>query len=170
MKTMQAKRLTKENFSKYGAFEDLYAPQTMGMGVGTDNAFYPDVLAFDFGTAHAPSVCVCHVKRRDMVITNYEYHNNGCEGILSLDSDIVIFAGFGFPPLLPAQLEAFLVPKGTLVRLKPGVLHGTQFPVDQEQATVIVMLPQRTFATDFAYGKLNEAEQLRITLGEEEGL
>lgn len=49
MKTIKAKKLTKENFSKYGDFCNLYAPETMGMGVGTPSAFYPDAMTFNFG-------------------------------------------------------------------------------------------------------------------------
>ena len=41
MKTVKVQPLTQESFSKYGSFENLYQPQTMGVGVGTDNAFYP---------------------------------------------------------------------------------------------------------------------------------
>lgn len=40
MKTVKVQPLTQESFSKYGSFENLYQPQTMGVGVGTDNAFY----------------------------------------------------------------------------------------------------------------------------------
>ncbi len=164
MKTIKAQKLTKENFSKYGSFENLYAPETMGVGASSPSAFYPDVMPLDFGVTHNASVCVCHVKRREMVIDNYEYHNNGCEGVLPLDADIVIFAGFGFKPFLPAQLEAFIVPKGTIVKLKPGVLHGTQFPIDREEAAVVVMLPERTFATDFQFAQLGEDEKLLVEL------
>ena len=134
------------------------------MGVGSPSAFYPDVMSFDFGTSHDASVCVCHVCKRDMIIDNYEYHNNGCEGILPLDDYIVIFAGFGFAPFIPAQLEAFIVPKGTLLKLKPGVLHGTQFPVNKECCAIVVMLPERTFATDFLFTRLEEDEKLCVTL------
>lgn len=164
MKTIKAQKLTKENFSKYGSFENLYQPETMGVGIGSPSAFYPDVMPLDLGTAHNASVCVCHVRKREMVIDNYEYHNNGCEGVLPLDADIVVFAGFGFKPFLPAKLEAFVVPKGTVVRFKPGVLHGTQFPIDQEQSAVVVMLPERTFATDFHVERLTDEEKLLIEL------
>lgn len=164
MKTIKAQKLTKENFSKYGSFENLYQPETMGVGIGSPSAFYPDVMPLDLGASHNASVCVCHVRKREMVISNYEYHNNGCEGVLPLDADIVIFAGFGFKPFLPPKLEAFIVPKGTIVRLKPGVLHGTQFPVDQEQAAVAVMLPERTFATDFQVEQLTDEEKLLVSL------
>ena len=37
MKTVKVQPLTQESFSKYGSFENLYQPQTMGVGVGTDN-------------------------------------------------------------------------------------------------------------------------------------
>ena len=132
MKTVKVQPLTQESFSKYGSFENLYQPQTMGVGVGTDNAFYPDVMPLGMSNA---SACVCHVKRR-----------------------------FGFAPFLPPKFEAFLVPKGTLVKFKAGVLHGTQFPVDQENAAVIVLLPERTFATDFVPGKLEGEEILHLEL------
>ncbi len=165
MKTIQAKKMTKESFSKYGSYENLYQPATMGIGKGSPSAFYPDVMSFDFGTGHNASACVCQVTKRDMVIESYEYHNNGCEGILPLDADIVIFAGYGFPPILPVELEAFIVPKGTIVKLNPGVLHGTQFPVENEQATVVVMLPERTFATDLQIVQLGGEEKLLIDIG-----
>lgn len=161
MKKIQVQPLSQQSFSKYGSFENLFAPQTMGVGVGTDNAFFPDVLPLNMNQA---SACVCHVKRRDMIVNNYEFHNRGSEGIVCLDADIVIFAGFGFAPFLPPQFEAFLVPKGTIVKLKPGVLHGTQFPVDQDSAAVIVLLPERTFATDFVGGKLEGDDVLQLVL------
>ena len=56
------------------------------------------------------------------------------------------------------------MPKATLVKFKAGVLHGTQFPVDQENAAVIVLLPERTFATDFVPGKLEGEEILHLEL------
>ena len=99
-----------------------------------------------------------------MVVANYEFHNRAAEGVVCLDADIVIFAGFGFAPFLPPKFEAFLVPKGTLVKFKAGVLHGTQFPVDQENAAVIVLLPERTFATDFVPGKLEGEDIIHLEL------
>ena len=161
MKTVKVQPLTHDSFSKYGSFENLYAPQTMGVGKGTDNAFYPDVMPLNMDNA---SACVCHVKRRDMVVAGYEYHNKASEGVICFDADIVIFAGFGFGPFLPPKFEAFLFPKGSLVKFKAGVLHGTQFPVDQDKATVIVLLPERTFAQDFVPGKLEGEEILHLEL------
>lgn len=165
MTTIYTKTLTKENFSKYGSFENLFNPETMGIGVGSPSAFFPDVLPLNFGARQNASISVCHVAKRDMVIDNYEYHNLCCEGILPINADIVIFAGLGFPPLVPVQLEAFVVPKGTAVSLKPGVLHGTQFPVDGEHAAVLILLPERTFATDFHFTQLNDEEKITICLG-----
>lgn len=161
MKTIKIQPLTQEHFSKYGSFESAYQPQTLGIGAGSDNAFYPDVMPLETQNG---SVCVCHVKQRDMVVDSYELHNRTTEGIVCFDSDIVIFTGFGFAPFLPPQFEAFLVPKGTIVKLKAGVLHGTQFPVGQERATVLVLLPERTFATDFVPGKLEGEEILQLKL------
>jgi len=164
MNIIKAKKITKDNFSKYGSFCDLYKPETMGLGAGSPSAFYPDAITFNFGAGKNTSVCVCHVEKRDMVITTVEYHDNTCEGILSLDADIVIFAGFGFKPYVQNELEAFIVPAGTVVKINPGVLHGTQFPAYADKATVLVMLPERTFATDVKLDMLEGADQIRIEL------
>lgn len=55
-----------------------------------------------------------------------------------------------------------MVPAGTFVKLKPGVLHGTQFVVDKEQATILCELPGRTFATDFKGGSFEEKDYIKV--------
>jgi ureidoglycolate lyase len=98
------------------------------------------------------------------VIENVEYHNGTCEGVLPLDADIVIFAGLGMPQMPGIEIEAFVVPAGTMVKYRPGVLHGTQFVVDKELANIVVLLPERTFATDMHGHRFEESDQIKIKI------
>lgn len=164
MQTVKAKRISKENFSLYGEITDMFHPDGFGFGKGTESAFYPDTVTLHLGTGNDPAICVCQVKKREPVITNYEYHDFTCEGLLPLDADILIYAGWGYGEIHSDCIEAFLVPKGTFVKLKPGVLHGTQFVADGGQATVLCELPSRTFAVDFKGAEFPEAEYLKIEM------
>ena len=74
------------------------------------------------------SVCVARVSECERVISALEYHQFTCEGILPLDGDIDIFVGPSSFRVDPRRWWP-PVPKGTFVRLNPGVLHG-QFVVD----------------------------------------
>ncbi len=162
MRTIQAKPITRENFRSYGEIVDMFHPDCWGFGAGTESAFFPDALTLPMGNNNPPSVCICQVKKRENIITNYEYHDYTCEGLLPIDADIIIYAGWGFGEIGPECIEAFVVPAGTFVKLKPGVLHGTQFVVDKEQATILCELPGRTFATDFKGGSFEEKDYIKV--------
>lgn len=164
MRTIQAKPITRENFKHYGEVLDMLHPDCWGFGAGTDSAFFPDALSLPLGSQNPPSICICQVKKRKAVITDYEYHDYTCEGLLPIDGDIIIYAGWGFGEILPDMLEAFVVPAGTFVKIKPGVLHGTQFVVDREQATILCELPGRTFATDFHGGSFEPEDYIQVEL------
>lgn len=166
MKTIKAKELCHEEFRKYGEYYDLHNPkstQSVVFGGGSASEFYPDALTLHLGNQSDASVCVCSLKKRDNIIESYEYHNNCCEGILPLDADCIIFCGLGFDPVLPCEeFEAFVVPAGTFVKLKAGVNHGTQFVVDKDKATVLVILPERAFATDMNMFTLDNTEKIKV--------
>ena len=86
------------------------------------------------------------------------------EGILPLDGDIDIFVGPSSFQVNPASIEAFRVPRGTFVRLNPGVLHGRQFVVDSQSVNVMILLPERTFGNDCVFTRLAESDQIKILL------
>lgn len=164
MKTITAKPITIENFAKYGEIQNLLNPSTFGFGAGSNSAFYPDTISFQLNPLQSASVCMCQVKKRDEVIENVEYHNMTCEGVLPLDADIVIFAGLGMPQMPGMVIEAFIVPAGTMIKYKPGVIHGTQFVAYKEMANIVVLLPERTFATDMHGHKFEENDQIKIEI------
>ena len=107
---------------------------------------------------------MARVSQCERIITGVEYHGFTSEGILPLDGDIDIFVGPSGFQVNPASIEAFRVPRGTFVRLNPGVLHGRQFVVDSQSVNVMILLPERTFGNDCVFTRLAESDQIKILL------
>lgn len=129
-----------------------------------DNIFAPDLLKLHLDGRMPASVCVARVSECERVISALEYHQFTCEGILPLDGDIDIFVGPSSFRVDPETVVAFRVPKGTFVRLNPGVLHGRQFVVDTPSVNVMILLPERTFGNDCVFTRLEEPDWIRILL------
>lgn len=166
MKTLIAKPLTKENFQKYGEFQNLLDDESLAKKSIFPQGFFADVIKLDFGTTTLPTISVCQVKKQEKnVIRMLEAHKYTCEGLLPLDADVIIFVGRPLPgrKFSVDTVEAFVVPKGTFVRLDPLILHGTQFPVDADTAHIVCMLPGRTFMNDMMAEFLPEEDQAVVT-------
>lgn len=165
MRTIQAKPLSPESFRKYGVYQNLLDDASMGCNSVNPAGFFPDLITLNFGTTTLPSVCCCSVTKIEKnIIRSMEAHQYTCEGLLPIDADVIIFVGT-LPPtgLTTETLEAFLVPKGTFVKLNPLIVHGTQYCVDTPQAHILCMLPERTFRND-KIGRMLEDENDRAEI------
>lgn len=163
MREIHPQALEREAFRPYGDFMDLLRVPQIERREG-DNIFAPDLLKLHLDGRMPASVCVARVSECERVISALEYHQFTCEGILPLDGDIDIFVGPSSFRVDPETVVAFRVPKGTFVRLNPGVLHGRQFVVDSPEVNVLILLPERTFGNDCTFFPLKGEEQIRITL------
>lgn len=162
MKQIQIKPLSREGFRKYGEFQDLLNDGEMAEKSIFQEGFFADLIKLDLGADSLPTVSVCQVRQQEVRrVSMLEAHRFTCEGLLPLDSDIIIFAGTPYPgeKFTVDRVEAFYVPQGTFVKLNPLILHGTQFPVGKEIAHVLCLLPGRTFWNDMLAEVLPEGEQ-----------
>ena len=92
-----------------------------------------------------------------------EYHCFTSEGFLPMNGDCLFFVGSPVPGNpFAAELHAFRAPKGTLVRLNPGVVHGAQFAVEEQPVDVLLILPAFTFGNDTRFVMLSGDEQIEI--------
>jgi ureidoglycolate lyase len=153
MKTIKAQQLSPEAFQKYGVYQNLLDKDDLAKkSLLPPFGFFPDIITLDFDSRSLPTVSVCHVtKTAKNIVSFLEAHQHTCEGLLPLDGDVIIFVGaaFGEPRTFSVDmLEAFIVPKGTFVKLNSMVLHGTQFPVSDPEVHILCMLPARTFKND----------------------
>lgn len=149
MKQIGLKELNLENFKKYGSFSDMLNLSAEKLGPGLIE-FYRDMEQVVFPAGANPSISVTKAQKRPKVIEKCEYHNFAGEGILPLDGDVVIH-------LAPAsrgqnvpydRIEAFRIPQGTFVSLRPGVWHHAPFPYSTESVNTLVILPERTYEND----------------------
>lgn len=151
MRKIKVQKLTHENFHRYGTFAPLIDPLSEEAAGPKDaeSVFFRDLLQQDLGGG-IPSYSTCRVLPRPFVITDAEYHNHTCEVAIPLDGDAVLW----FAPATPDKefpadrAEAFFVPRGTVVSVRPGVWHHAAYSLNDKPLNVLIVLPERTYATD----------------------
>ena len=72
--------------------------------------------------------------------------------------------GYISAPAVTEYAQAFIVPKHTLVKLNSAVWHLAPLPVNKEQLTAIVILPECTYANDCTVVDLAPEQQFEIVL------
>ena len=166
MKTIIAKPLTQKAFKKYGTFENLLDNASLSESSVIPAGFFADVITLEFGRGNPPTVSVCDAHKQPEMLVNFmEAHQYTCEGLLPLDGDVVIFVGaMSWEAPTSDALEAFIVPKGTFIKINPLILHGKQYPLSENEVHVLCLLPQRTFYNDMIALPLAQADQIRIQL------
>ena len=164
MRTIKAVPITVENFRPYGAFASMLDPK--GNCFPGDATFYPDQVELNLQGGKPVTFSPLTVKKPErMFVTQAEYHNFTGEGIFVIDDDAVIHVA---PPsncvIVPESTEAFIVPKGTLVKLNTGVWHLAPMPVHSPLLHVMIVLPERVYANDCVVCQYPEDRQFEIVL------
>ena len=163
MKTIKAQPLTMEAFATFGQFYHIDEPKGYAL-CGELHRFFPDRLVAD--SQHRVGYSPILVKKPEkMIVTQQEYHTTTWEMLMPLDDDMIIHvapASAGVPVTDLAQ--AFIVPKHTLVKLNAAVWHLAPLPVNNEQLTAMVILPECTYANDCTVVDLKPEQQFEIVL------
>ena len=149
MKEIVWKKLSRETFAKYGSYASMIDPATPKIGAEPIE-FFRDMVQSGLGAVPAASFGVCRVVKRPFVMDVSEFHDTTCETVLPLDGDVLMHVA----PAVPEgefpydQAEVFLVPRGTLVSLRPGVWHHAPYAYGCERVNCLVVLPERTYKND----------------------
>lgn len=162
MRKLRAETLRLERFAKYGTFCRMLDPEAERLGPPPVE-FYRDLVHVNLGRG-TPCFSVTRVSPRPMVAEKFEYHSYTGEAFMPLDNDILIHvAPAGKSDPVPYdKIEAFRVPKGTMVMIDPGVWHAAPFACGGQIAHVLVMLPERTYANDCTVVLFPEEEKLQL--------
>ena len=160
MRKIKAQKLTVENFHPYGDFVDLLNPSGFHLG-----DFYRDqvMMILQGGMQMAFSPLVVHKPER-MIVSQAEFHNTAQEAVLCLDDDTVMHVAPASKDPVPELTEAFIIPKGTLVRLHTGMWHLSLIPIHQETAHVLIVLPERIYNNDCMVVDYAPDQQMEIEL------
>lgn len=163
MKKIPVRELTLEAFRKFGTFASLTHCDTVKMG-NAPVEFYRDITGCNLGNI-CPSFSVVKTWKREAIIDEAEQHFYTAEVLMPLDGDVVIFVAPSTNKEVPyEEIEAFLVPKNTLVAVKAGVWHKAPFPVKEEVVHSLVILPERTYANDCLVVAFPEDKQIEIQM------
>ena len=163
MRTAKVEKLTLAKFRPFGTYADMLTPPGEKLGK-LPVEFYRDMVQLDLGDSIA-SFSICRVMPRPEVIDISEYHTACGEAILPLHADILIHVAPATPPDDPPpakRIRVFMVPRGTLVVLRPGVWHHAPFVVEGDVANVLIVLPERTYANDCEVVPLDPSDQVRV--------
>lgn len=160
MQAIAVKKLNEKSFKGFGSFYDILNPTGHNLG-----DFYHDHVLFPVmgGQTVGFSSLLCH-PHDEMVVSTVEYHNFTAEILLPLDGDVVIHVAPPSKEPVPHLTEAFLVPKGTLVKLHIGVWHLAPFTTGKEATHVLIALPERTYMHDCVVVEYPEEQQITIKL------
>ena len=161
MKIIKAEPITCENFAPFGQFYSILNPEGYAL-CGELHKFYPDRLTAD--STHRVGYSPITVKKPGkMIITQQEYHTTTWEMIMPLDDDMILHcAPASAGAVVTDYVKAFIVPKGTLVKMNAAVWHLAPLPADKEQLTALIILPECTYANDCTVVDLKPEEQFEI--------
>ena len=164
MRTVIVEELTREAFAPFGWYADMINPDTTKIGAKPIE-FFRDMLQEDMGSGPIVSFSTCRVEKRDLVIDVSEYHSSTGEGCMALDNDIY----FHVAPATPVdercpldEIRVFRAPKGMMVVVRPGVWHHAPFTVNDDPASALIVLPERTYANDCIVEELSGDDQIKI--------
>ena len=159
---LKAKMINEEDFSKYGTFLNPYNIKTICLGNKNEELFYPDSLTFSFSNSTLIGLSAIVVQKRSMVEQNMEYHNYTEEVVGGFTDDVVIFSGLpGKEPDL-SKFEAFILPKYNWVRVKRGIWHYGQFPINNNDVLGWCLLPPFTYQNDSVGFELSEPIEILL--------
>ena len=163
MKKVKAQPITRDAFAPFGEFYDMANPEGYPL-CGAIHSFYPDRLTTVCAGRLAFSPLVVK-KPEAMIITQQEYHTTAEELLFALDDDIILHvAPASGGKVVTDHAQAFIVPKNTLVKLKAAIWHLAPLPATKEQVTVMVILPECTYANDCTVVDLSADEQFEIVI------
>lgn len=163
MNIIKAVPINNEEFAPFGQFYKMNEPKGYAL-CGELHKYYPDRLVAD--SEHRVGYSPIVVKKPEkMVITQQEYHTTTWEMILPLNDDMVLHvAPASAGTLVPELVKAFIVPKGTLVKINTAIWHLAPLPVSKEELNAMIILPECTYANDCTVVDLKPEQYFEIVL------
>ena len=160
LRKIKAQPLSEAAFRPYGSYASITDPKGSNLG-----GFYNDQVCMPVnGNWPLGLSPLIQNKPEKMIVTKAEYHNTTGESMVMMDDDMVLHVAPASNKPVPELTQAFIVPKGTVVYLKTGVWHCGAFPINKDEAHVLIMLPERIYMTDCELVEYDESQYMEIEL------
>ena len=163
MRRIEVRDLSIEAFHRYGSYcnlrkefseADMQSPQSLVM--------HWEVITQQLGVTTNPALFLCFFKDIPLKVTKLEAHDT-CEEVLIFADDViapVAPATVGKPD--PDQVEAFFVPKFTMVKYNYGVWHYAPIPYGTAIGRAFYSMPQRINNYDECPVELDPKDYIEI--------
>lgn len=163
MFTIKAEPITHESFAPFGSFYSMTNPDGCSLN-GELHRFFPDRLSVPYASqAGFSSILV--KKPEVMKITQVEHHFTTPEIIMPLNDDMIIHVSPASGTLPQTELtKAFIVPKGTMVKINTAIWHLAPLPVNADELNALIVLPECVYALDCPVIDLEPEQQFMIEL------
>ena len=167
MRKIGIRKLTPEAFKPYGTYGNILNPEGNPLSAKRDDiiTFYPDMVQSKLGCSSNASFSACIIKAgRPWIVQNTEYHDYCSETILITGGDYIMHVATarGSSEMPYDDIEAFLVPDGTVIMCNPGVWHQAGFPYKCEQVNILCVLPERTYNNDCVFIEIPKDKQIEV--------
>ena len=160
MRKIKAEKITVEKFAPFGSFVSVTEPAGYSLK-GEIHNFYPDrVTGTMVGTMAFSPIAV---RKAPRIIKQCEYHTSSWEGIMPVDDDMIIHvspASGSYPEV--DETKAFIVPKGTFVKLNAAIWHLAPLPLNADVLHAMIVLPECTYARDCPVIDLKDEDVFEI--------
>ncbi len=145
----------------------LVCRQVDGEGYGLGGGFftfYPDRIAVSSEKRIGFSTLKVS-KPEKYIVEELEYHKTTWEMFMPLNDDAVLHvAPKSGGDVVTELTEAFIVPKGTMVKLDAAVWHLAAMPVNVEELQSLIVLPEGTYMNDCTKVALNDEQKFEIVI------
>jgi ureidoglycolate lyase len=158
VRTIKAQALTHESFHFFGSFADFLPEKIPDINL--------DLLTLDMGRPYEMasfSLIRAQPAPQNIAVMS-EYHSWTGQIFLPLDGDVLLYVARPTTGECPVEkMQAFYVPQGTMISIKPGVWHFSPLAV-KNPVNVMLALPQRTWANDVTFYSFTEEEKFAIEI------
>jgi ureidoglycolate hydrolase len=163
MRTIKAKPLTVEGFHPYGEYRDLRNEFSEEEVKSDSNVvMHWDAITQNLGITSNPAFFLCFFKDIPLKVTKLEAHDT-CEEVLIFADDVIAPVASATPGKPdPSTIEAFFVPKFTMIKYKCGIWHYAPIPVGTSIGRAFYSMPQKINNYDECPVELDPADYVDI--------
>lgn len=156
---IKAKVISKNNFSDYGQVHNMLDREAAGFG-NEAFTFYRDSIRYCASSSNLGISTLSVSEDSKYQVRALEHHNYTAELMMPMDDDMVVCLARAGSAAEPCQeeMEAFIVPRNTMIHLNPGVWHYMPLPMNNREVNVLVVLPERAYHNDLTSVDMSEKE------------
>ena len=152
--------LCKDEFAAYGRIMSRHeASEFNQLGAGDEYTFTDTTEDFEIGPRGCSGMLWC--RNRKMTVNKMEHHKHTVEILVAINNDYILCVAPGntAAPELD-KIKAFRIKQGTVILMEKSCWHWIPFPLNDEDAQIMVIFKDKTGVEDLVFADLPEAVEI----------